>query len=267
MSGEDLSSEALAALLPGRPIRSYPALLSTAADALAWARSGAPEGGIVVADYQASPRGRAGLEWSVRPGRSLAFSLILRPDLSPEREGWLYTVAASGLHDALDGASTIEWPDQVRAGQATIGAVGVEVELGPEGVAWAVLNVLVPDAAAPRGPLLERVVGSIEARYRSPAEAVLADYLGRCQTIGERVVAKLIPMGPSGLRVAGTATGSKTDGALVIETVRGSHVAVRPQNLGALEREAPATGTDPDYPDYRKWSRSRAADGGDPSTD
>ena len=59
--GDDLSAEALAAVLPGRPIRAYPALLSTEADALAWARAGAPSGALVAAAYQAAPRCRAGL--------------------------------------------------------------------------------------------------------------------------------------------------------------------------------------------------------------
>ena len=61
---DDLAADALAADLPGRPLRSYPALLSTEADALAWARAGGPGGAVVVAGYQASPRGRAGS----RPG-------------------------------------------------------------------------------------------------------------------------------------------------------------------------------------------------------
>ena len=64
----DLDPDVLAQALPGRPVRSYPALLSTDADAQAWARTGASAGAVVVADYQASPRGRGGLPWTVRPG-------------------------------------------------------------------------------------------------------------------------------------------------------------------------------------------------------
>lgn len=52
----DLSAHALAEALPGRPVRSYPAMLSTEADALAWARAGADDGAVVVAGYQAAPR-------------------------------------------------------------------------------------------------------------------------------------------------------------------------------------------------------------------
>jgi BirA family biotin operon repressor/biotin-[acetyl-CoA-carboxylase] ligase len=231
----DLSADALAAALPGRPVRSYPAMLSTQADALAWARSDAPHGAIVVADYQASPRGRAGLEWQAPPGRSLAFSLILRPKLPAEREGWLYAVAVSGLADVLGPDATIEWPDEARLHGERAGAVAVDSWLGPAGVEWAVVNVLVLEAEPPRTPLLARVVDAVEARLSAPAVPVLADYLRRCDTIGRRVCARMIPLGPGGPVVTGKAVRVLPDGALVLETDDDRRIAVRAQNLGLLE--------------------------------
>lgn len=233
--GGDLSAAALSGALPGRPVRSYPALLSTEADALAWARAGAPEGALVVADYQASPRGRAGLPWQVRQGEGLGFSLVLRPTLPAEREGWLYTVAVSGVADVAGSGARIVWPDEVRRGDQRVSGVGVQVELGPEGTRWAVLTVLFAAARPSRTGLLARLVDAIEGRYRSPAEAVLADYLPRCATLRRDVRARLIPMGPAGPQVSGQAVDCLADGALVIETEAGRRVAVRPQHLGLLE--------------------------------
>lgn len=233
--GEDLSSEALSQALPSRPVRTYPALLSTTADALAWARAGAPEGAVVVADYQASPRGRAGRPWEVRPGEGLGFSIVLRPELPPEREGWLYAVAASGMADVFGQEARIRWPDEVVRDGEHLGAVGVEVGLGPGTTEWAVVTALVFGARPARAPLLGRLIEAMEARYHSQAEAVLGDYLPRCETLGRRVRARLIPLGPSGPQVVGLAVNCLDDGALVLETDRGSRVAVRPQNLGVLE--------------------------------
>lgn len=226
---------ALAKLLPGRPFRRYPALLSTQADALAWAREGGPAGAVVVAEYQASPRGRAGFEWQVRPGVDLAFSLVLRPRLPVEREGWLYTVFTSGLADLLGPEAKIEWPDGVRLHGTRAASAGLHVELGPDGTEWAVGSVLLPDAGSARGELLARAVEAIEARERSSAVPVLADYLRRCETIGRTVCARLIPLGPGGPQVTGRAVNALADGSLVLETQRGSRVAVRPQNLAILE--------------------------------
>lgn len=231
---EDLAGE-FGEALGDRPARAYPALVSTEADAVAWARAGGPEGAVVVADYQASARGRGGVVWEVRPGRTLAFSLLLRPELPVEREGWLYTVGTSGLADALEGDPEIAWPDEVHDGGTRVGAVGCQVELGPDATTWAVLNVYVPGAEPPRGPLLRRIVDAIEARYHEEPEGVLATYRPRCRVLGKSVRARLTPLGPNSPSIDGEAVDVLDDGALVIATERGSRVGVRPQHLGELE--------------------------------
>ena len=224
--------EALAEALEKRPYRFYQALLSTEADALAWARSGAAHGSVVAAGYQASPRGRAGMEWDV--GEGVAFSIVLRPRprIPAAREGWLYTVAVSGLADALGDDVRIEWPDQAYRGETSAGAVGVHVELDSLGVDWAVANVLVrvSDPA-----LVRRIVDAIEARLAAPTASVLAAYLRRCATIDRDVRARLIPLGPGGPEVGGRAVSSSLDGSLILDNAEGRRVAVPPQNLGVLE--------------------------------
>jgi BirA family transcriptional regulator, biotin operon repressor / biotin---[acetyl-CoA-carboxylase] ligase len=236
----DLSEDSLGPALHGRPLRSYRALVSTHAEALAWARAGAPEGAVVVADYQASPRGRAGLEWKTAPGEGLGFSLVLRPDLPAEREGWLYAVATAGIADAAGPEAAIEWPDEVRLAGERFGAVGLHVEIGAHGdCAWAVATLLVPGARPPRGTLLGVLLDAIEARYLSEPGPVLAEYTARCATLGRHVRARLIPMGPAGPAVTGTAVAVREDGSLVLETAEGRRVAVPPQALGLLDDAEP----------------------------
>jgi BirA family biotin operon repressor/biotin-[acetyl-CoA-carboxylase] ligase len=230
----DLTVDALADVMPGRAARSYPALLSTQAEGLAWARAGAPAGALVVADYQASPRGRGGVEWELSTGRGLGFSLVLRPRLPAPREGWLYVAATCGLADVL--GARIEWPDEVRVDGGHSGAVGIDVGLGAVATEWAVVNVVVVAAPPPRAALLARVVEAIEARCESATTPVLADFLRRCDTIGRRMRARMIPLGPGGAVVTGKAVRVLTDGSLVLEQEDGRGIAVRPQNLGLLER-------------------------------
>ena len=231
---DDLSADALAAALPGRPARTYPALLSTDADAVAWARSGGPAGAVVVADYQAAPRGRGGLPWRCRPGRDLGFSVVLRPELAADDEGWLFVAAALAVAELTGGDAVVRWPDRVvRAGE-TIAEVAGHAGLGPEGVAWVVVNVLLYDVAAPRGPLIARLVEALE-RLQHPEAEALARFRERCPTIGEEVIAHLIPTWPDGVQVVGTATTVLQDGALVIEQSDGRRIAVRPQHLARLE--------------------------------
>lgn len=234
---DDLDLQAIEHALPGRPVRSYPALLSTEAEATAWARGGGEGGSLVVADYQISPRGRAGIPWEVTLGEGLCFSLVMRPDLIPDREGWPYIVASLGISDVLGGDDTrLRWPDLIEgANGESLAAVGFVVQLGPENTDWAVATVQVISASPPRVPLLVAVVEAIEQRATQAPTEVLEAYKSRCTTLGENVRARMIPLGAAGPQVVGTAADVLDDGALVLLTERENRVAVRPQNLGILE--------------------------------
>lgn len=233
--GEDLSAEALREVCGERPVRVFPALVSTGAEALAWARRGAPDGAVVVADYQAAPRGRAGREWESRPGEGLGFSLVLRGGHPVPDDGWLYAVGALGVAEVLGSDAAIEWPDEVWIEGRRVAMVDVHCEIGPSGSGWAVLNLLLEEAGPPRAGLLERTVAAIEARWKDGPDDVLKGYRHRCRTLGRDVEAMLLPPGPNAPRIAGRAVDVLPDGALAIETERGNRVGVRAGHLGALE--------------------------------
>ena len=230
--GADLAAPSLAELLGDRPFESHPVLLSTAVTAADWARSGAPHGAVVVADYQIAPRGRAGQPWKVTPGHGLSFGLVLRPQVESTREGWLYVAVLAGLADACGEDVTVRWPDEVRRDDARIAAVGLEVKLGGLTVKWAVANVLIAEAQPPRGELLRSVLEAIDARLASPPRAVLDDYDALCHTVGRDVRIRLLG---GSTRMQGRAAGILDDGALVVEIADGRQVPVRPQDLSSIE--------------------------------
>lgn len=235
MALRDLDPAVLAPLLGDRPFRSYPAMLSTEADACAWARAAGPAGAVVVADYQASARGRGGMEWQTQPGTGLGFSLVLRPDWPPASEGFVYPAAVMGLLDVIGGRATTTWPDEVHRDAQRVAAVGAYVELGPARIEWAVVTVLVEDAGPPRGALLVDALTAIERRAVQDAETVLDEYRPTCATLGQNVRARLIPLGPSGPQVKGTAEDVDRDGSLVIAVAPGRRMRVPPRLLGRLE--------------------------------
>jgi BirA family biotin operon repressor/biotin-[acetyl-CoA-carboxylase] ligase len=257
---KDLDEAVVRRTLAGRPVRVYPALLSTEAEATAWARSGAPSGAVVTAGYQVSPRGRAGLPWQVELGRGLGFSMVLRPQLTAEREGWPYVAACVALADALADAlaetgvdrsadaprgtgeaagrppTRLVWPDQVCSDTGEqLAAVGITAQVGPTGTEWVVVTVLFGTAEPPRTPLLGTAVTAVERRLAQRPEQVLEAYRPHSVTLGRRVLARMIPMGPAGPQLTGVAVDVLLDGALVLLTDRGHRIAVRPQNLGILE--------------------------------
>jgi BirA family biotin operon repressor/biotin-[acetyl-CoA-carboxylase] ligase len=233
--GDDVQDVLLAAM-PDRAIRYYRAVTSTDADAIAWVRSGAPEGAVVVAETSITPRGHGDRPWEFVAGRSLAFTLILRPMVPPLRQGWLYMVALMGIADTLGGELTIEWPGELRAAGKPVAEVAVRVAPEPGRILWAVVNVIVREAPTPRVLLLSRLVTAIEERYRQPPDEVREEYLRRCETVGERVSARLVPLGPSGRRLIGKAVDVRADGALMIEVEEGHPIPARPPNVGILER-------------------------------
>lgn len=229
--GDDLTSEALQPVLGERALQTHPVLLSTASSAAEWAGSGAPDGAVVVADSQISPRGRAGRPWRLTPGRGLGFALVLRPQLVAEREGWLYTVVLTALADVCGDGVSIEWPDEVQRGGEMVAAAGIDVRLGARGIKWAVVNMLLPAAEPPRGELLAATVTAIEERLASPSDGVLEDYARRCSTFGRKLQVRLLG---GTMRFEGTARSTQEEGALVLETSDGRMLPIRPQDVRTI---------------------------------
>lgn len=227
--------------MPGRPLQSYPVLLSTAITAAAWAKGGAPNGAVVVAGQQVSPRGHADRPWKLTPGTGLAFSLILRPELPPQREGWLYIVATAALAAACGEDARIHWPDEVHRGEALTAAVGMQVRLGPAKIQWAVVNMWLAEAEPPRGRVLAALLQGFEERQARDTGPLLEEYARASTTIGRRVSARLL--GGTGPRMQGRALGAAEDGALVLETDTGKRAPVRPQDVrGVDDAETPPAG-------------------------
>ncbi|MFE6256997.1 biotin--[acetyl-CoA-carboxylase] ligase [Agromyces sp. NPDC057865] len=100
------------------------------ADAAAW-----PHGAVIVTDDQTSGRGRLGRTWSAPTGKTLAISVLLRPELPggapfpSEGYGWIPLIAGAAMTEAVRRA--VEGAASARADDAEEddGTGGVEVEL------------------------------------------------------------------------------------------------------------------------------------------
>lgn len=231
--------EALAGLHLGRPLRHYPLALTTEALALAWARrEAAPEGALVVADQEVSPRGRRGPAWTVFPGQGLYASLVLRPGLPPQGEGLLHLLASLAVAEGLERAAgvrcTLKWPDDVTIGGAKVAGIKAEAQLGPGRIDSAVVtfrvNVAVPlealsrvegaatslfaatGSAPSRWEVMAHILAALHERYEHDVVELLAAYSERCSTLGSPVRALLLPRG----EVSGTAEAVDAAGALVV---------------------------------------------------
>lgn len=231
----DLESERLAALLPGRPCQSFPALLSTEAAALAWAREGAPAGAVVVGDYQVSARGRDGHAWEVPLGESVGFSLVLRPRLPFGYDGLLYVAATVGLLRVAPGDALVHWPDRVAAPSGWDGRVVVQTEPDAGPLGWAVVSVLVRPASPPRTGTLAAAVQAVEEATEQAPRQLLEVFASRAATLGRRVRVRLAPLGPNAPQIVGRSSACRDNGGLVVDTDDGRRAVIPPHELGTIE--------------------------------
>lgn len=98
----------------GRSIRFFEETDSTNARARIEGEQGAAHGTLVVADMQTAGLGRRGRSWSSPAGKNIYFTLLLRPDIPPEKASMLTLVMAHavvvgiGIPDA-----GIKWPNDI----------------------------------------------------------------------------------------------------------------------------------------------------------
>src|SRR5215813_4287870 len=98
-------------------LRVLPELGSTNTALLAAAEDGAPHGSVVVAEAQTAGKGRLGRAWVAPPRSGLFVSILLRPEVSPSRWGWLPLLAGVAVRSAVARVSELEvalkWPNDL----------------------------------------------------------------------------------------------------------------------------------------------------------
>lgn len=118
----------------GRNIRHYESLGSTQKTAQQLAYEGEPEGTLVIAEEQTTGRGRLGRLWHSLSGKGIWMSIIVRPDLPPQKAPQftlLTAVAAARSIEHVTGITPeIKWPNDVLINGKKV--VGILTELQAE---------------------------------------------------------------------------------------------------------------------------------------
>ncbi len=226
------------------------------------AEDGAPEGMVVVADFQTAGRGRFERRWESPPGKSLLFSVLLRPsreELPPGRRHLAVAAVSLALveaaRDIANVAVQLKWPNDLivhnrTAANRTAGdekVAGVLAEATSDGaivvgagvnVAWAPALAPAPleRSKAPAATCLDAVAGRPVQRGELLVSALLAldrlyghwDLVSRlyrenCSTVGRSVTVSFAGHQPD---LVGTAIAVDEDGRLVVRDLQGGTVAV-----------------------------------------
>jgi len=97
------------------------------------AEEGASEGMVVLSESQTKGRGRQGRFWSSAAGKSLAFSILLRPSLKADELSEITLAAAVGVAKTMEFFRLnpqIKWPNDLLLGRRKV--CGILTEMGPK---------------------------------------------------------------------------------------------------------------------------------------
>jgi BirA family biotin operon repressor/biotin-[acetyl-CoA-carboxylase] ligase len=219
-------------------VRHYDSVGSTNDEAMRLAREGALHGTVVHADAQSAGRGRLARRWASPPG-NLYLSVVLRPDVPPERIVEFGFVAALAVADAVDALlprrvrAALKWPNDVlvrggkiagilleKTDEALILGIGLNVLQAPNGVSYQVSTIVgcggLATVDGTRARLLTALGGWLDIWQHHGFEPVRTAWLARAHPVGEALTVR------GGERLlAGTFAGIDTDGALLLNTREG----------------------------------------------
>lgn len=134
----------------GRTVHFFERIDSTNVRAKLEAKQGAEHGTIIAADMQTAGRGRRGRQWSSPAGKNLYFTLILKPDFSPEKASMLTLVMAMAVTRGLakklsqwnlEGALGIKWPNDLVMNGKKICGILTEMSVEQSRIDYLVIGV------------------------------------------------------------------------------------------------------------------------------
>lgn len=232
---------------------------STNEEARRWLAAGASRPVWIAARSQTAGRGRLGRSWLSPPGNLYATALF--PVAGGPKHA-LRLPFAIGLAAAMtvrtfapQAAIGLKWPNDVRAGRAKLAGILVET-MSEAATLWAMAGIGINIAFAPEGTgqpatclaalgapagldaetvlceLASRIPAQIE-RAGTDFDAVLADWLGLAEGLGERV-----RVTPNGAPVEGVFEGLAPDGALHLRRDDGTLMRVTAGDVRLVEERS-----------------------------
>jgi len=220
---------------------------STMDEARRLAEQGAPDGTLVVTDFQTAGRGRLGRRWQAAPASSLLLSFIFRPRIASHQVQQLTMLCGLALAESVEAETGLpvglKWPNDLEIGGAKVGGILTEVELSGVRISYALVGIglnvnLDPQLLSgpvltrvtslsfelartvARLPLLWAVLGAVEDRYLAlgtGAPGLHAEWAKRLVTLG-----RIVTVSTGDTAWEGMAEAVDADGALLVRRVDGS---------------------------------------------
>ena len=149
------------------------------------ALEGAADGTVVLAEFQTAGRGRMSRSFQSPKGKGIYLSVLLRPELPPERIACVTAMAGVAVCEAVENVCGVrpglKWPNDPVMGNRKLGGILTELVMMPDGTPAAVLgiglNVLQNEADF--APEVRPVATSVSVELGRPVarEALIAELL------------------------------------------------------------------------------------------
>lgn len=232
-------------------IHFFDSIGSTNDEAMAWARKGARDLSLVVADEQTMGRGRLDRPWFTPPQTALAFSLILRPSAAEKpllsRTVGLAALALSDVLHTLGLDPQIKWPNDILLNGRKLAGILIEATWFEDEVQSIVIGmgINIAKASVPatdilgfpatslenmlgyvpdRNVILHAVIANIIAlRPHMGTDSFLSSWEKKLAYYGRQV---RVEMGGE-KSVSGKVIGLESDGSLKIRDDNGKVIPVR----------------------------------------
>ena len=222
----------------------FPSVTSTNDVARKLAAEGAPEGTVVVADWQSAGRGRGGRAWEAPPSAALLVSILFRPTIFSEQSGRMTMVCGLAAAEAVETVTGLsvgcKWPNDLLLGEKKFAGILIETAIQGRDMIWAIaglgMNVnfrfsgedplsqvaTTLFAAAghtyDRALLLAGMLSRVQYWYEHvSSQDLLQAWNHRCRTIGKRIRLET----PDGLVEEGAAEAIDESGALWVRLDNG----------------------------------------------
>ncbi len=129
----------------GKKIHYFEEIDSTMNAAMQLGAQGAPEGTLVLAEFQRKGRGRLSREWFSPKYKGIYLSLILRPKILPAQASILTLLAAVSICEAIKELTAadvrIKWPNDILLHHKKIGGILTELNAEMDRIKFVVIGI------------------------------------------------------------------------------------------------------------------------------
>ena len=103
-----------------------------------------PEGNVIISEEQIKGKGRMGRQWHSKSKEGIWMSIILKPDMIPQKAPFITLIAGASIARALNNLgieTTIKWPNDIIINNKKIAGILTELSAEIERINYIVLGI------------------------------------------------------------------------------------------------------------------------------